>query len=187
MKNLQLITLLILVLMGADLKAQNALAYEPNLSEKKKGTKPKQLEGMEGDVQKVLLVSQKDDQVDLKIELEGYEGKYLKVFALSKSGSRMLEIPADIQKIRSGNIRVSADLKLSGTRESVTDYIELVFTNGMFRFKGMSYVYKLKKQWTPKTADGDNSDIASNSNRSPQIIEVQLRPVGNARRTFIAQ
>ncbi len=188
MKNLKLIVLLSLVFIGANLQAQNALVYEANLSEKKKGTKPKQLEGMNGEVHKVLVVSQNDFKIDLDIEFEGYVGKYLKVFALSKSGSRKLEIPPHVQKIRAGKIKVSTDLELPGTNPSYTDYIELVFTNGMFRFKGVSYVYKYKKQWTPKDGSSEGSEVTSNpANRPSQIVEVQLVPKGKTRHEFINQ
>ena len=188
MKNLKLIVLLALVFIGSNLQAQNALVYEANLSEKKKATKPKQLEGMNGEVHEVLIVSQNDFKIDLDIELEGYAGKYLKVFALSKSGSRKLEIPPDVQKIRAGKTKVSADLELPGTNPSATDYIELVFTNGMLRFKGVSYVYKFKKQWTPKDESTEGPDVTSNPiNRPSQIVEVQLVPRGKTREEFINQ
>lgn len=167
--------------------AQSQPVYDQAMSEKKKGTKAKQLEGMEGSVQTVTILSQKDNRLEFRINLKGYSGKYLKVFALSKTGARKFEIPPDVQKIRSGKTQVKADLNLAGSSETDSDYIELVFTNGMFRFKGMSYVYKLKKRWTPKNPEGTNTEVASANNRTPQIVEVQLIPVGHARRTFIAQ
>lgn len=187
MKKLPLILFLGFVLLGVQAYAQNELAYEQAMSKKKKGNKPKQLEGMEGSVQTVTVTSQKEDRLDLRIEMQGYAGKYLKVFALSKTGARKYEIPPDVQKIRAGKIEVKADLNLAGSSKTSSDYIELVFTNGMLRFKGMSYVYKFKKHWTPKDSKDISSGEDSPANRTPQIVEVQLRPVGKARQTFIAQ
>lgn len=175
------------MILSAQSYAQNELVYEQAMSEKKKGTKAKQLEGMEGSVQAVVVESQKDDRIELSISLQGYAGKYLKVFALSKTGSRKFEIPPDVQKIRAGKSQVKADLNLSSQNETDSDYLELVFTNGMLRFKGMSYVYKFKKHWTPKGPDMTDPHGPTDTNRTPQIVEVQLRPVGNARRTFNSQ
>lgn len=184
MKKLQLLVFFALILLSVKGMAQNELIYVPELSEKKKATKSKQLEGMVGTVEKVTLQKQKDNKVELNIYLNGYTGKYLKIFALSTSGSRKYEIPPYIKKVASGKKLIYAHINLAGSKAISTDFIEIVFTNGALRFKGVPYIYKFKKDWVPKElADAETS--GNSRRKQSQIVELHLKPVEKARQTFI--
>ena len=184
MKNKQLLILLILVLFSTKSIAQNELIYVADQSEKKKSTNPKRLEGLEGNVEKVTLRKQKEDHVEFSIYFEGYAGKHIKVFALSKTGGRKLEIPPYLKKIAPGKNLINFDLNLAGSKEVSTDFIEVAFTNGGFVFKGISYVFKLKKDWSPR-GNSTGGTAEDPRLRQSQIVELTLKPIGKARQTFI--
>ncbi len=164
------------------------LKYLQSESEKRKGTKAKQLEGMEGSVEKVVVLTQTQSTLELDIHFKGYSGKHLKILALNKSGNPKLEIIPFAKKVSSGKERIKARLKLMSSKETTTNLIELVFTNGMLRFKGISYVYEFNKNWFSK--DSSSQGTSENSppaivERTPQTIELRLTPLEKTRRTFI--
>ncbi len=164
------------------------LKYVPSESEKRKGTKPKQLEGMEGSVEKVVVLTQTQSTLELDIHFKGYSGKHLKILALSKSGNPKLEIIPFAKKVSSGKERIKARLKLMSSKETSSGFIELIFTNGMLRFKGISYVFELNKNWSSKTSSSEDSSTSTPPRiveRTPQTIELRLTPLEKTRRTFI--
>ncbi len=159
------------------------LKYLESMSAERKGTKSKQLEGMEGAVEKVVVSTQTTNSLDLDIYFTGYSGKHLKVVALGSSGNPKVEILPFAKKISSGKKHIKARLRLMSAKETSSQFIELVFTNGMFRFKGISYVYELKKDWLPKI--GTAKDTATNTvQRTPQTIELRIVPLEEARKVF---
>ncbi|WP_394750110.1 hypothetical protein [Spongiimicrobium salis] len=160
-----------------------SLVYNAELSQKRKGTKTKQLEGLQGDVKQLVLKNQKNHQIEIDITLDGYEDKHLKVFALSKSGSRKLEIPPYFKKVRSGTTNIRARLNFSGSKATDSDFIEVVFTNGGLRFKGISHVFEFKKHWTSKETAVKPSPNDPTT-RPSQIIALHLKPIGEAKRRF---
>ena len=167
------------------------LKYLQDMSESRKASKEKQLEGMEGgSVEKVVLSSQDENSIKLDIYLDGYSGKNLKVMALSDSGVPKIEILPAIKKVSDGKSVMNVELKLSATKEVSSDLIELVFTNGVLRFKGISYVYEFKKTWIPdgttSTGQGEtNSSSSTPKKRTPEIVELNMIPEGEARALFI--
>ncbi|GAA3628012.1 hypothetical protein [Flavivirga jejuensis] len=184
MKNRHLLLFLLLISFSINIAGQEELTYIPEMSAKKKGTKSKQLEGMDGTVEKVTILSQKDHSVEINIHQEGYDGKQIKVFALSKSGTRIvMPITPFVKKVSSGKKTIKARLNLSGDNQKNSDFIEVVITNGIFRLKGISYVYEFKKQWSPKGSDA-GQDSSSLANRPSRTIVLELKPVGTARRFF---
>src|SRR5690606_6725032 len=93
MKARQFFMLLILLFLSLRSFGQTeGLKYLQDMSESRKATKEKQLEGMEGTVEKVILSSQDENSVKLDIHLDGYSGKNLKVLALNDSGIPKIEI-----------------------------------------------------------------------------------------------
>lgn len=185
-KNLGIVILLCMCFIGS--AQTKELKYIESMSAERKGTKSKQLEGMEGTVEKVIVTSQTSTNLDLEIHFTGYSGKNLKVLALSKSGNPKIEILPYAKKVSSGKERIKARLRLMNSKETSTNFIELVFTNGIFRFKGISYVYEFNKNWFPKesnTQDTSEDSTPPVVERTPEIIELKMRPLGKARDVFM--
>ena len=192
MKKHQIFMLFMLMFLSIKSFGQTeGLKYLQDMSESRKASKEKQLEGMEGgSVEKVVLSSQDENSIKLDIYLDGYSGKNLKVMALSDSGVPKIEILPAIKKVSDGKSVMNVELKLSATKEVSSDLIELVFTNGVLRFKGISYVYEFKKTWIPdgttSTGQGEtNSSSSTPKKRTPEIVELNMIPEGEARALFI--
>jgi len=190
MKTTCKLSFFILILISITGIAQTTeLTYDPILSEERKGTKPKQLEGLEGTIEKVLVTNRTDQSITLEVSLTGYQGKSLKAVASNASGSANIGVIPKLKRLSSRRERQTLELKLElrATKEISTEYIELVVTNGPFRFKGVSHVYKLKKTWKPMTMGTVSRGIAVNDADESQskIIELRMVPKEKAKKKFI--